>query len=303
LAQPSVKSAQPRDLIAPGEIKDYGLPELSREFFDSHPTEGFSPHRMLYSLMLKPELHKQATQLMRATAQRGRDEERRIKQAASGEELAQILRDGPDPLNHDLLIERILEYTSEALPIILDDLAHLPRRAYAELAIQIIHRSGVDVRDELLALVARPVTDAYDLSLVCLLLGMLGDERALKPLWDCFHFFQERYPEETYWHGPLIGLDELAGPLEIEPAKVANLINDVESSLREAVISYEPAAVARLADALLRHRRHNIAYILHELGSGPTEVSSFIERLAQHMSRRRQSDVAPGTEEERPAQS
>ena len=93
--------------------------------------------------------------------------------------------------------------------MILDELKNKPNDTFIELAMKIIYDSKIDFSLDLLKLIRLPIKNAYALSLVCLLLGMIGSKDNIKPLWDCYHFFKERYPHESYAQGPLIGLYEL----------------------------------------------------------------------------------------------
>jgi len=61
----------------------------------------------------------------------------------------------------------------------------------------------------LLQLVESTSLDAYALSVLCLLLGMIGGPEVLKVLWDRFHFFKERFAQENFSQGPLLGLWEV----------------------------------------------------------------------------------------------
>lgn len=206
------------DLISPGDIGDYGEPRLGEAFFADKDFGGLSPQTLLYNMLLRPGLLATAAGTLKPKIARGRAEGQRIERAdLSG--LIAIMRESPDPLNHHLIIERVAAQIDEALPRILEGLAGDPSDSFAELSVHIIHQAGADCAGELVELVKRPIRNAYALSLVCLLPGLMRAEGATKPLWDCYHFFRERFPRKSYQQGPLLGLYELYyGPEDVAPA-------------------------------------------------------------------------------------
>ena len=232
--KPSARAAADDEWIAPGEIGDYGPPALSQEFFAANPIVDTTPQGLLNQVMLEPRLMSVATNFVRQQIGRGENEARQIKKTDSAEGLIQIMKESPDPLNHPLLIERILERADAAVPMILAQLAHPQPSGFTELAIQVIYRSEQEAAGELLALVTEPRASAYDLSLICMLLGMVGTETAIKPLWDCFHFFKERFPHRTYLQGPLIGLYELSHQSAESPEVSDAVRRQVERSLQQS---------------------------------------------------------------------
>jgi hypothetical protein len=40
------------------------------------------------------------------------------------------------------------------------------------------------------------------------LLGLIGPGEAIQPVWNCYHFLKDNYPEEAYEQGPLLALHE-----------------------------------------------------------------------------------------------
>ena len=206
------------DFISPGEIGDCGEPRLGEEFFADKDFSGLSPQTLLYNMLLRPGLLSTVAGTLKPQLTRGRAEEQRIERAdLSG--LIAIMRESPDPLNHHLIIERVAAQIDAALPLILEELAGDPSDSFAELSVHIIYQTEADCAGELIGLVKRPIRNAYVLSLVCLLLGLMRAEEATKPLWDCYHFFRERFPRKSYEQGPLLGLYELYyGPEDAAPS-------------------------------------------------------------------------------------
>jgi hypothetical protein len=197
------------ELVAAGEVGDYGTPVLTQELFDQLSSKVPSSYDFISSLAERPHLLQKANQMVRKILFRGKEEARKIKKAESPEALVEIMLSNPDPLNHHLLLDRVLETPSLSIPLILDELAKPQRNSFAELAVQAIYRSNFYPEDDLLKLVTEPNATAYDLSLICMLLGMLEIEEATKPLWDYYQFFRKKFPHREYWKGPLTGLAEI----------------------------------------------------------------------------------------------
>jgi hypothetical protein len=214
---PAAAAAADDDFISPGEIGDYGEPRLGEEFFADKDFGGLSPQTLFYNMLLRPGLLATAAGTLKPKIARGRAEEQRIRRAdLSG--LIAIMRESPDPLNHHLIIERVAAQIDAALPRILEELAGDPSDSFAELSVHIIQQAGADCAGELVELVKRPIRNAYALSLVCILPGLMRAGEATKPLWDCYHFFRERFPRKSYEQGPLLGLYELYyGPEDAAP--------------------------------------------------------------------------------------
>lgn len=190
---------------------DYGSPKVDEEFFTNNPLpeEAFSAHRLLYSCLLRPEIEALAGDFTRLFIFRGKAEKNKIEQTNDAAGLLEILKQNPDPLNHRLLMDKLLDLREVAVPMLIDELRHVQNDCFVEQAIRIIYESKIDCSPILLELIASSAIDAYALSLILMLLGMTGSQEALKPLWDYFHFFKEKYPRENFFQGPWIGLYHL----------------------------------------------------------------------------------------------
>jgi hypothetical protein len=287
--KPDARSVDDYDLIAPGEIGDYGPPYLSRKFFSANPLEDFSAQRLVWNMAMNPDLGSQVTKIARQFVSRGKDEARRIKKAESAEELVRIMKENPDPLNHTLLFERVLKY-GESIPLILKELAEPQRNSFAELAVQVLFRSHMDVVDELLALVNKSTMTAYDLSLVCMLLGMWEAEEAVKPLWDCFHFFKKKFPRRNYAQGPLIGLWNIKhrrdNPIEVSEEERIQ----AEESLRRSGLAVSPATAEAIVKLLYQRRPVKVIRILcDETGVGIEQAAIAMKNVLESKARSKKS--------------
>lgn len=188
---------------------DYGVPLLNEDFFKHNSVHEISAPRLLYSVLLSPEISNLASQISNSVLDRGKDEAFLIENASDAKALIEIMKNEPDSLNHERLIARILEFKDKSLPLILKELNDSPNSAFVELAIRIIHSSEIDCSNDLVRIIEENRIDAYSVSLLCMLLGFYEGHELEKLLWDYFHYFKEHFEDETYSDGPLLGLSEL----------------------------------------------------------------------------------------------
>jgi len=140
---------------------------------------------------------------------RGKDEKKVIKKTNDIEGLIQIMKSWPDTLNHALLKKKILKLKDSAIPLILEELKLPQRSDFHELAVHILHRAKIDCSEKIIDVIKNHQKSAYAVSLLCMLLGFYDHEETNKLLWDYFHYFKEKFNDETYSDGPLIGLLEI----------------------------------------------------------------------------------------------
>ena len=192
--------------------RDYGSPNLSKDFFDKNPFKEISAARMLYSVLLHSELglglDRLASKIARKfVKRRWKEEAKRIRKETKLENLIKIMEQKPDPLNHWLLKKRILSFREYAVPRIVEKLKDNQDDVFVELAIQIIYESRIDCSSQLLGILDS-IKDPYTLSLVCLLLGLIGPKEAIQPVWNYYHLLKDNYPQKNYEQGPLLALYE-----------------------------------------------------------------------------------------------
>jgi len=204
-----------RDVISPFEIKDGGEPQVDESFFQQNPIRQLSAQRMIYSDVMDPWVEPMISHWVRQTLSRGEEEERKINATDDPVELIAILKARPDRLHHHLLIGKILERGQVAIPLLIEELPQAQEDCFIELAARILGGSPMNCTYEIERLIQSTPLDAYLLSLLCLVLGIIGGPEALKLLWDRFHFFKEKYPKENYSQGPLLGLWELRDKLPL----------------------------------------------------------------------------------------
>ncbi len=93
--------------------------------------------------------------------------------------------------------------------MIIEKLKQPKRYAFLEIAIRVIHGSGVNYSEAILEIIREHERRAYPVSQLCMLLGFYQNDKSEKLLWDYYHYFKEHYNDETYSDGPLIALWEI----------------------------------------------------------------------------------------------
>jgi hypothetical protein len=159
-------------------------------------------------MILNPKIDRFAAEFTKRFIRRGEEEASRIKEECNPENLIRIMAQEPDPFNHQILKEKILLFQNVTLPMILERLRNNQDDAFAELAVEIIYESGVDYGGHLLDTLDS-ISDPYTCSLVCMLLGLIGSRDAIRPVWNYYHYFKNKYPHETFDQGPLLALYEM----------------------------------------------------------------------------------------------
>ena len=204
------KAKRNDDFLPVDAAPDYGHPFTNEGFFAENTLHEVSAPRLIYSCLLYPEIDKVANKVARQFIFRGKEELRRIETAKDAEALIEIMRNNPDPLNHEPLIDRLVEEKARCGPMILQELTELQNDSFVELAVRILHRSGTNCSKEIITIIKSGNNrKAYAISVLCVLLGFFDNEYSEKLLWDYYHFMKFNYPNDTYADGPLLGLIEM----------------------------------------------------------------------------------------------
>jgi hypothetical protein len=204
------KAKHDDDFLPPDAVPDYGPPFTNESFFDENDVHEISAPRLIYSCLLYPEVDKLANTVARQIVFRGKEELQRIETAKDAESLIGIMRNNPDMLNHEPLIEKMVEEKVRCVPMILQGLAELQNSSFVELAIRVLHRSGTNCSKEIISIIKSGNNRrAYAISVLCVLLGFFDNEYSEKLLWDYYHYLKFNYPNNTYADGPLLGLIEI----------------------------------------------------------------------------------------------
>jgi hypothetical protein len=209
LAAP-INTKQKDDFIPFEEVVDYGNPLIDETFFANNDIHEISAPRLIYSCLLNPEIEGIASKVVRQTTNRGKEERERIETARNIETLIGIMNNNPDPLNHGRLIDKLAERKAESAPIILQELKKPQNDSFVELAVSMLHRSGINFSEEIIEIIKSGNNrKAYAISILCVLIGFFDNDNSEKVLWDYYHYMKFKYPNDTYSDGPLLGLIEI----------------------------------------------------------------------------------------------
>jgi hypothetical protein len=156
-----------------------------------------------------PEAEKLAQQATRKFIERGQEERKIIESTKDVNELIDLMVQRVDSLNHVELVDKLLQFKDDSIPLIIEQLKHVSKDYFVELAVKVIHLSGEDYSSNILEIIKFHQTDSYVVSQLCMLLGFYDNSDTEKVLWDYYHFFKEYYREKTYGDGPLLGLLEM----------------------------------------------------------------------------------------------
>lgn len=197
------------DFIPIGTVPDNGLALFDDKFLEKNRVHEISSHRLIYSCLLRPEIDGIANQVVRKFVDRGKEELQRIE-SADVRTLVEIMKNNPDMINHNALIDRLVSKKAEAVPLILDELRKLQNDSFVEIAVKAIHRTKSDCSADIINIIQTGNNrKAYAISLLCVLLGFFDNVHSEKLLWDHYHFLKGQFPDETYSDGPLLGLSEM----------------------------------------------------------------------------------------------
>lgn len=180
-------------------------------FVEMFPPEYFSPEMIIYNFLVQDEVTNELESQWADHLPRCQDETRRIHATATLEALFAIMKAGPDPFNQWLIQEKALDWPGDLLPLICDHLRTNRTESFPEFAIHVLFdfatRQHMDLEGVILGILGE-IPTAYTLSLLCVLLGLIGSENAVPPIWRAYWYL--RATKLKYINGPLLALGELA---------------------------------------------------------------------------------------------
>ena len=195
-------------VFSPKVIMHYGSVDLASPIIDTDFLHDVSAPRLLYSLLLVPQVEEVASSITNKFLTRGKSEAKRIESFQTPEQLIQHAKGRPDPLNHAKLVSRLLEHGRSAADLILKEMYTAVNATFIELGVRILYRFLPAINTQIADLIDHGPRRAYQISLLCMLLGFSGHLADAQISWDYYYLFSELFPEETYSDGPLLALFE-----------------------------------------------------------------------------------------------
>lgn len=184
------------------------IPEFSEDFFSKLDTTLVSAHKLIYSCIMRPEVEAAAASLTNTKITRGKSEAELVKNCGTTSDLIEMMKSGLDPLNHALMRSRLLENPSESAMMLLGALNKPTEDDFVELAVKIIAETENDISQELMMLIEKHEKTAYQISVLCLLLGFYNNPKIPQFLWNYLCYFRSHFQNDNYWRGPFYGLWE-----------------------------------------------------------------------------------------------
>ncbi len=179
-------------------------------FLKSHPIKKFSPARLEYSLMLDYEFEENVEKFL--TSHNMNNETEQVKstiEAASVDELVNLMRKPLMGNGRSILINRLLENESAVMPLIKKRALTTMQDHFIECCIRFMNMCEENP--------CNWITENYNefkseylKSMLCLVLGFRGDEAMLPFLMSETDRFSKFYPKESFEQGPLLSVSELA---------------------------------------------------------------------------------------------
>ena len=111
-------------------------------------------------------------------------------------------------INRGVLIKKALEFEEVLLPMVVEKLIRSYHDIFIENSIDLLAKSYKDYTPLLKEKYAE-IRSPYVQSLVCLIIGLRGEEDTIPWILDRFFEMKKLYPGETYDQGPLLALHEL----------------------------------------------------------------------------------------------
>lgn len=119
-----------------------------------------------------------------------------------------MLRGKCDPINYNILRDKVLEHEDELVPKIVEMLIRSGNEVFIEHAAKIIPKCKTNYSNSLLQILDQ-IRNPYATSIACIVLGFIGDEEVIPIIHHKYIELKRLYPRENYEQGPLLALSEL----------------------------------------------------------------------------------------------
>lgn len=183
---------------------------LDQKFFDDNFRKGNTAQFIIFNSILQPEIAEMAAQYSKKLTDRAEEEAKEIENEKDVQKLIKCLRGKCDPMNYELLQNKVLEKEDEMLPLMIDTVVNSANDVFVENFAKIIPRCKKNYSKELLAVLDK-IKYPYTMSLICLVLGFIGDEDIIPVMMDKFNKLKEQnmYKDDSFEQGPLYALWQL----------------------------------------------------------------------------------------------
>ena len=181
---------------------------LNKKFFKDNPIKELSSQRLVYSSILMPKVEDLARKVVSQMIDRAGEEAQKIEEESDPEVIFKLLRGKCDPINYTILRKKVLEHEEYLLPKIIQALIRSGNDVFIEHAARIIPRCKRNYLNNLLNIL-QEIRNPYAVSLMCIVIGFIGDEETIPIIYHKYIELKDQYPNEDYEQGPLLALAEL----------------------------------------------------------------------------------------------
>ncbi|WP_414732923.1 hypothetical protein [Acetobacterium carbinolicum] len=188
---------------------------LTKKFFRDNPCLENTVQQFVYSYLLYDGIEDVANEMIiqhgllsTERLEQIRQENELIKSEQSPEAIFQLFRKKIDMMNRVELMNKALAFEEVILPMVIEKLMRSNHHIFIENAIRFLAKSQRN-SSPLLQEKYFEIRSPYAQSLICLIIGLRGEEDIASWMLDRFFEMKKLYPSETYAEGPLIALHEL----------------------------------------------------------------------------------------------
>lgn len=188
---------------------------LTKKFFRDNPCLKNTVQQFVYSYLLYDGIENVANEMIikngllnNERLEHIRQENEQIKSEQNPKAIFQLFRKKIDAMNQVELISKALAFDEVIFPMVIEKLLRSNHHIFIENSMRFLAKSQ---RNSSLLLQEKyfEIRSPYVQSLICLIIGLRGEEDSISWMMDRFFEMKKLYPNETYAEGPLIALHEL----------------------------------------------------------------------------------------------
>ncbi|MDY0281767.1 MAG: hypothetical protein RBR35_14545 [Salinivirgaceae bacterium] len=188
---------------------------LTKKFFRDNPCLKNTVQQFVYSYLLYDGIENVANEMIikngllnNERLEHIRQENEHIKSEQNPEAIFQLFRKKIDAMNQVELISKALAFDEVIFPMVIEKLLRSNHHIFIENSMRFLAKSQ---RNSSLLLQEKyfEIRSPYVQSLICLIIGLRGEEDSISWMMDRFFEMKKLYPNETYAEGSLIALHEL----------------------------------------------------------------------------------------------
>ncbi len=197
--------------FAGAEKKRYKKNEVTK-FLDTHRDIKFSAAKFAYSMYLDWEKSDKIADFVNGhfvQTEQDLEMEKIITNTVLPDELLRLMRKDLSGKNTSLLRDKIADHEQELLPLIKEKCIRNKQDIFIENALHFFMTSNANCCDWIMETYSQFQSE-YLKSMLCLVLGMRGDESMIPFLMDEARRMEKEYPDEFYDQGPALAVQELA---------------------------------------------------------------------------------------------